>query len=219
MQSRSWRDDARVFAEFLPVSKPGHPSLVVPLWNTRQSQLPCKTLERCPSAVRLHPSASLPRASTTSRGRRSTNDGRGTPARPRTGRASTHRLMRARPVDVERGGAPRGPSRDARIRRERVQSPTRRIVPTRSRRTSPRAHRTARRSARVFHFTVGVFGRGSGSMSAGDGRRVRRRSTSRCALRLDRCARKTRDTRRTRRDAPIRPSRASNRDSPPIPLF
>ena len=126
--------------------------------------------------------------------------------------------MSARPVDVERGGAPRGLSRDARIRRERVQSSTRRIVPTRSRRTSPRAHRTARRSARVFHFT-GVFGRGSGSMRAGDGRRVRRRSTSRCALRLDGCARKTRDTRRPRRDAPSRPSRASNRDSPPIPRF
>ena len=90
--------------------------------------------------------------------------------------------------------------------------------PTRSRRASPRAHRTARRSARVFHFT-GVFGRGSGSMRAGDGRRVRRRSTSRCALRLDGCARKTRDTRRPRRDAPSRPSRASNRDSPPIPRF
>ena len=121
--------------------------------------------------------------------------------------------MSARPVDVERGGAPRGLARDARIRRERVQSPTRRIVPTRSRRTSPRAHRLARRSTRVFHFTVGVFGRGSGSMSAGDGRRVRRRSTSRCALRLDRCARKSRDTRRPRRDAPIRPSRATRRRS------
>ena len=152
---------------FCPYQNPDTHRSVVPLWNTRQSQLPCKTLERCPSAVRLHPSASLPRASTTSRGRRSTNDGRGTPARPRTGRASTHSLMRARPVDVERGGAPRGPSRDARIRRERVRSPTRRIIPTRSRRASPRAHRTARRPARVFHFTVGVFRRGSGSDERG----------------------------------------------------
>ena len=141
---------------------------------------------------------------------------RNPPAHARDERALAS--MSARPVELERGGAPRGLSRDARIRRERVQSSTRRIVPTRSCRASPRAHRTARRSARVFHFT-GVFGRGSGSMRAGDGRRVRRRSTSRCALRLDRCARKTRDTRRDRRDAPIRPSRASNRDSPPIPRF
>ena len=73
---------------FCPYQNPDTHRSVVPLWNTRQSQLPCKTLERCPSAVRLHPSASLPRASTTSRGRRSTNDGRGT--RPPTHGMSEH---------------------------------------------------------------------------------------------------------------------------------
>ena len=171
---------------FCPYQNPDTHRSVVPLWNTRQSQLPCKTLERCPSAVRLHPSASLPRASTTSRGRRSTNDGRGT-------RPPTHGMSEHSSFDE---CSPRG---------------------RRAGRCAARA--IARRAARVFHITVGVFGRGSGSMSAGDGRRVRRRSTSRCALRLDGCARKTRDTRRDRRDAPIRPSRASNRDSPPIPRF
>lgn len=73
---------------FCPYQNPDTHRSVVPLWNTRQSQLPCKTLERCPSAVRLHLYASLPRASTTSRGRRSTNDGRGT--RPPTHGMSEH---------------------------------------------------------------------------------------------------------------------------------
>ena len=77
---------------FCPYQNPDTQRSVVPLWNTRQSQLPCKTLERCPSAVRLHLLASLPRASTTSRGRRSTrrstNDGRGT--RPPTHGMSEH---------------------------------------------------------------------------------------------------------------------------------
>ena len=66
---------------------------------------------------------------------------------------------------------------------------------------------------------VGVFGEGPDRESAGHGRRVRRRSRIPRALRVETRAWKRRDARRVRRDAPTRPSRVSNRDSPPIPRF
>ena len=84
----------------------------------------------------------------------------------------------------------------------------------------PRAPASRLRSTRVFsRLPVGVFGEGPDRESAGYGRRVRRRSRIPRALRVETRAWKRRDTRRVRRDAPTRPSRVSNRDSPPIPRF
>lgn len=177
------------------------------------SQLPCNTLERCPSAVRIRIAPSAARrapASTTSREPRSTNDGGSEPAVPgddgcsREGRAA------------------------ARVGARRVESPgTRSVIEPAYRpdastppRTSPRAPASRLRSTRVFsRLPVGVFGEGPDRESAGYGRRVRRRSRIPRALRVETRAWKRRDTRRVRRDAPTRPSRVSNRDSPPIPRF
>ena len=116
----------------------------------------------------------------------------------------------------------------ARVGARRVESPgTRSVIEPAYRpdastppRTSPRAPASRLRSTRVFsRLPVGVFGEGPDRGSAGYGRRVRRRSRIPRALRVETRAWKRRDTRRVRRDAPTRPSRVSNRDSPPIPRF